>query len=121
VGDFAKMPIVARRDKSLPPIAGKWQAEFATQVGKQKYLYSFTVKEGQFSGKATADIAGTQYETALKELKFENNEVSFLEPLNFGGTELQIRYKGQLSGSEIKFTREVGEFATEKFTAKQVR
>ncbi|MBK9137355.1 MAG: esterase family protein [Verrucomicrobia bacterium] len=43
--------------------------------------------------------------------------------LNFQGNDIRIRYTGRLSadGSEIKFTREVGEFAREEIVARRDR
>jgi hypothetical protein len=41
--------------------------------------------------------------------------------LKFEGQDLRIEYTGKVSGDQIKFTRKVGEFATEEFVAKRVK
>jgi len=41
--------------------------------------------------------------------------------LDFQGNAIPIRYSGKVSGDEIKFTRKVGDFATEEFVAKRVK
>ena len=43
------------------------------------------------------------------------------ENLNFGGNSIRIVYTGKIDGDEIKFTRKVGDFATEDLVAKRVK
>ena len=48
--------------------------------------------------------------------------MSFVEIFKFEGNEIQITYTGQIaSDDEIKFTRQVAEFATEELVAKRVK
>ena len=49
----------------------------------------------------------------------EGDKVSFVEMLNFQDNEIRITYTGKISGNEIKFTRKVGDFATEDIVAKR--
>ena len=46
---------------------------------------------------------------------------TFVENISFDGNAIRIEYKGKVAGDEIKFTRQVGEFATEEFVAKRVK
>jgi len=118
VGDFATMQILADREKhSEIPFAGRWQAEFDTQIGKQKYVYTLNADGANLAGKANAEIGGEKYETVLKDIKVIDNQITFLEPLHFQDNDLQITYEGKISGDQIKFTRHVGEVAREQFTA----
>ena len=55
----------------------------------------------------------------LKEGKIEGDTVSFVEPLNIQGNDLRITYTGKISDNEIKFTRQVGDFATTEAVAKR--
>jgi hypothetical protein len=48
-------------------------------------------------------------------------KISLVETLNFQGNAISISYKGKTAGDEIKFTRQVGEFATEELVAKRVK
>ena len=102
-------------------LAGKWKAEFDTQIGVQKYLYEFKVDGATVTGKATFEREQDKGEVALKEIKLPGDEIAFLEPMNFDGTEIRIEYKGKISGDEMKLTRQVGEFATEELVAKRVK
>jgi len=118
VGDFGTMDIVAKRDKpGAPSIAGKWRAEFDTQIGKQKYLFTLQSEGNAVTGKAHAEIGDQKIETALADGKFNGSNVTFVENMDFGGQTVHIDYKGVLAGDQIKFTRKVGDIATEEFTA----
>lgn len=100
-------------------ISGTWKAEFDTQIGVQKYTYTLKQDGAGFTGKAISEINGEKRETELRVGKFEGDTVSFVEMLNFQGNELRITYQGKLVDNEIKFTREVGEFAKEELVAKR--
>jgi hypothetical protein len=106
---------------SAADVAGKWKAEFDTQIGLQKYVYEFKVDGDKLIGKATFEREQAKGEVALKEIKVNGDDISFMEPLNFDGQEVRIDYKGKVSGDEMKLTRQVGEFATEEFVAKRVK
>lgn len=110
----------ASADKKLPTdVTGTWQAEFETQIGRQKYAFLLKQDGATLTGKATADINGEKHETELTEGKVEGDSVSFVEPLNFQGNDLRIVYTGKVSADEIKFTRAVGDFAKEELVAKR--
>ena len=48
--------------------------------------------------------------------------MTFVETFNFQGNEIRITYTGKItSEDEIKFTRNVAEFATEELVAKRVK
>jgi enterochelin esterase family protein len=100
-------------------VAGTWKAEFDTQIGMQKYTFVLKQDGTTLTGKATADINGEKHETELKEGKIDGDSVSFVEILNFQGNDLRIVYTGKVLGNEIKFTRQVGEFAKEELVAKR--
>ncbi len=96
---------------------GKWTAEFDTQIGVQKYTYDFHVDGAKLTGKATNEHG----ETDITEGKVDGDNISFVEMLNFQGTNLRITYSGKINGDEIKFTRNVADFATEELTAKRMK
>lgn len=99
-------------------ISGTWKAEFDTQIGIQKYTFTFKQEGDSLTGKANSEIGGEKHESKLKDGKVDGDTVSFVELLNFQGNDLEIRYRGNLSGKEIKFSRQVGDFATEELVAK---
>jgi hypothetical protein len=96
---------------------GKWTAEFDTQIGLQKYTYEFHVDGTKLTGKATNEHG----ETAITEGKIDGDTITFVENLNFNGMDIKIVYTGKISGDEIKFTRKVGDFASEELIAKRVK
>ena len=102
-------------------IAGKWTAEFDSQIGPQKYAYEFKVEDDKLTGKAKFERSMGKGEVTLKEIKVSGEDVSFLETISFEGNEILVTYKGKLVGDEMKLTREVGEFATEQIVAKRVK
>ena len=100
-------------------ITGSWRASFDTQIGTQDYLYTFVVKDTALTGKIQSEMGGT---TEILEGKVVGDKVSFVEIFKYQGMEIRITYSGQVtSADEIKFTRQVAEFATEEVVAKRVK
>ena len=103
-------------------LAGKWSAEFDSQIGQQKYVYEFKGSGDKLTGTATGDRQGTKSEVELKEIKATKEGVSFVELLKIQDQEIRIEYTGKFtSDDELKLTRKVGDFATYEITAKQVK
>jgi hypothetical protein len=96
---------------------GKWKAQFDTQMGVQNYTYNFQVDGSKLTGKAVNDRG----ETNITEGKIDGDNISFVEVLNFNGMEIRIVYTGKIAGDEIKFSRHVGDYATEELVAKRVK
>lgn len=96
---------------------GKWTAQFDTPVGTQNYTYEFHVDAAKVTGKAINEHG----EVAIQEGKIEGDNISFVEAANFNGTELRIVYAGKIDGDTIHFTRKVGDFGNDDFTAKRVK
>src|SRR2546429_8746498 len=85
-------------------IAGQWRAEFDTQIGAQKYLFTLQTDGDKLTGKAAAEVNGRKRETELKEGKIAGDTLSFVEMLDFQGNEMRIRYIGKVGTNEIAFT-----------------
>ncbi len=100
-------------------VQGAWQAEFDTQIGVQKYSYTFQQDGSTLTGKANSDIAGEKREVTLQDVKLDGDTLTFAEVFEFQGNQIRIDYTGKVSGGEIKFTRKVGDFATEEFVARR--
>ena len=99
-------------------ISGKWTASFETQIGQQDYTYEFMVKDTTLTGKMKSNLG----EGEVLDGKVEGDKVTFTEILKFDGMEIRITYTGKvISADEIKFTRQVADFATEELTAKRVK
>jgi hypothetical protein len=99
-------------------ITGKWTASFDTQIGKQNYTYDFVVKDTTLTGKIVSDLGSSE----VIDGKVDGDKVTFVENLKFQDMEIKITYTGTVvSADEIKFTRQVADFATEELVAKRVK
>jgi hypothetical protein len=99
-------------------ITGKWTSSFDTQIGKQEYTYDFVVKDSKLTGKMKSNLG----ESDVLDGKVDGDKVTFGEILKFEGMEIKITYTGKIvSADEIKFTRNVADFATEELVAKRVK
>jgi hypothetical protein len=98
-------------------ISGQWTATFSTQIGDQHYTYTFKVDGEKLTGTAKNDNGETQ----IHDGSVKGDDVKFVEDLDFQGQKIAITYTGKISGDEIKFTRQVGDFATEELVAKRVK
>lgn len=100
-------------------ITGTWKASFETQIGQQNYTYEFVVKGTTLTGKLQSEMGGA---AEIQQGKVDGDKVSFVEIFKFDGNEIQITYTGRItSNDEIKFTRQVADFATEELVAKRVK
>jgi hypothetical protein len=99
-----------------PSIAGTWTTTFESQVGEQKYTYTFKVEAGKLTGTAKSNLG----EGSITDGKIDKDTVTFIEHLNYEGMVLDITYTGKIvSADEIKFKRDVGGQGGEEFTAKR--
>jgi enterochelin esterase-like enzyme len=122
-----KNPILLLSLAALPvsllaaDVTGTWKSEFDSQIGVQKYTYTLKQDGTNLTGKASSEISDQKRESDLKEGKVEGDNVSFVEMMKFQDNDIRITYTGKLStnNNEIKFKREVGEFATEDIVAKR--
>jgi hypothetical protein len=100
-------------------VTGTWNASFDTMVGVQEYTYTFAVKGGVLTGKAKSSLGG---EADLREGKVDGRTVAFKETITVMEMQIEITYAGEIvSADEIRFTRTVGEFATEQLVAKRAK
>ncbi|MBI1177351.1 TIGR03067 domain-containing protein [bacterium] len=102
-------------------VTGDWKAEFDTQIGAQKYTYHLKQDGEKITGKANSDIGGEKREVELKDGKIAGDQITFYETFDYQGNSIRIDYTGKIAGDEIKFTRKVGDFATEELVAKRVK
>ena len=99
--------------------SGRWTSTFTTDVGEQQYTFEFTVKGSTLTGTAKSNLLG---ESKLDEGKVDGDKISFVEIFKFMEMEIRITYSGKVtSADEIKFTRQVADFATEELVAKRVK
>jgi hypothetical protein len=101
---------------AAPDITGTWTASFETGIGPQNYTYTFVVaKDGSLTGTATGGFGVSP----LTEGKVKDDLVTFVEMMD---SAIRVDYTGTIvSADEIRFTRQVGEMATETLVATRVR
>ena len=110
--------VVSMAPRAAADITGKWTSSFDTQIGKQEYTYDFVVKDSKLTGKMKSNLG----ESDVLDGKVDGYKVTFGELLRFEGMEIKITYTGTIvSADEIKFTRNVADFATEELVAKRVK
>jgi hypothetical protein len=102
-------------------VAGKWTAQFDSQIGVQKYIYEFKVDGTNLTGRATGIRDDGTNDVAITEGKINQDEISFVEALKFDDNNIRIEYTGKVTGDEIKLHRKVGDFAEEDLVAKRVK
>ena len=102
-------------------VAGRWHAEFDTQIGMQKYTYTFKVDGDKVTGTAAFERETGNGEVELKDVKLDGDKISFVEPLKLDDQEISITYSGTVAGDEMKLTRQVGDIATEDLVAKRAK
>jgi hypothetical protein len=102
-------------------VTGKWQGQFDSQVGLQKYTYDFKVDGTNVTGRAVGTRDTGTNDVAITEGTITTNGISFVEPLKFGDNDIRIEYTGKVSGDEIKLHRKVGDFAEEDLVVKRVK
>ena len=100
-------------------VTGTWTAEFDTQIGVQKYVFTFKVDGEKLTGEAAAERMGEKSTVTLTNGTVKGDQIAFTEALNFQGQEVPITYTGTIAADEITFTRKVGDFATEQLVAKR--
>jgi opacity protein-like surface antigen len=98
---------------------GTWTASFDTQIGVQKYTYTFKVAGNKLTGKAKSELAMT--ETDVVDGTVNGDDISFVENLNFQDMPLRIVYKGKLTGDQLKLTRTILDMFTEEAVAMRVK
>jgi len=116
----ADAPTPAARPSAVD-VTGTWKTDFDSLIGHQYYTFTFKLEGTKLTGSAKSQVGDRTREAELTEGKVEGDAISFVELLTFGDREIRITYTGKLSGNgnEIRFTRQVGEFAREEIVARR--
>src|SRR6478752_5630948 len=73
-------------------LTGTWKSEFDSQVGHQKYTFTFKQEGAKLTGKANSEVEDRKREAELKEGKVDGDAISFVEMLNIQDREIRITY-----------------------------
>jgi hypothetical protein len=88
-----------------------------TVVGEPHYTFAFKVDGEKLTGKVKSDNG----ETDIQDGVAKGDDLSFVENLDFQGQQIAINYTGKISGNQIKFTRKIGDLATDELSAKRAK
>lgn len=98
-------------------VTGTWKAEVPGRGGNMA-TNTFVLK--QEGAKLTGTLDGGRGNPAeITDGKVDGDKVTFTVVRNFNGNEIKQNFKGTVSGSEIKFTREGGQGQPVEFVAKK--
>ena len=115
----APVLLLAQAPAPAPNLTGRWTSSFETQIGMQEYTWDFVAKGSTLTGTASSNMEG---KSEVRDGRIEGATVTFKETLTFMEMAIEIVYTGQIvSADEIKFSRAVGEFATEELVAKRAK
>jgi len=102
-------------------VAGKWVGEFESQVGHQKYTFKFQTTDGKLKAEAEAESDQGKRHVDFVDVKQTGDTLTFAENREVqDNNTIRIDYTGKVGAKEIKFTRKVGDFGSQDFTAKPV-
>ena len=99
---------------SAADVTGKWTGQVPGRNGNQEVTFNLKQAGSDLSG----TVATGRGEQPISEGKVEGDNISFKVSFEARGNTFTQNYKGTVSGSEIKFTREGGRGPIE-FTAKK--
>ena len=102
-------------------VVGKWKTEFESQIGTQKYTYEFKLDGTKLTGRAIGERDTGTNDVAVADLKFDNNKISFSEPLKVQDNDVTVEYTGSLTNDELHLHRKVGDIAEYDIVAKRVK
>jgi hypothetical protein len=96
---FGLLALVA----SAADISGTWKAEAEGPNGSMERTFVFKVDGNKLTGKTTSSMLG---ESVINDGKVEGDTLSFTIKVNFGGEDMNLQYKGKVSGETMKLTVE---------------
>ncbi len=86
---------------SAADISGTWKATAEGPNGSMERTFVFKQDGAKLTGKTTSSMMG---ESVISDGKVTGDDVSFSIKVNFGGEDMNLAYKGKVSGDTIKFT-----------------
>lgn len=84
---------------------GVWNASFTTPNGQTRENTLTLKADGE---KLTGKLASARGESDIRDGVVKGEDISFSVVRNFGGNDMEFKYKGKIAGDEIKFTVDAG-------------
>jgi hypothetical protein len=101
-------------------INGTWKSQFDSQLGTQKYTFTFKLDGASLTGRAISERENATNDVAITNAKIDKDKVSFSEPVKIQDNDVVVEYSGTIAGDELKLHRKVGDFAEYDIVAKRV-
>ena len=100
-------------------VAGKWVGEFDSQIGHQKYTFTFKTAGDKLEATAEAESEQGNRHVEFKDVKLTGDTLTFAEMRQIQDNEVRIDFTGKVEADKIQFTRKVGDFGSVDFPAKR--
>jgi opacity protein-like surface antigen len=93
-------------------ITGKWKGTFAGGDQERELTFDFAVKGDALTGTVSGML---DHALEIKDGKIQGDSVTFWIQSEYQGQPVKLMYKGQVSGSEIRFSmgNEEGSWSTD--------
>ena len=103
-------------------ISGRWEMEFSTVNGPEKYFYELKVEGENITGKSLGRVGEERPEAVLKEGKIKGGEISWLEYLkDADGKEIKVETTGKIHGDQLIVVRSPSDADPVKATLARVK
>ncbi len=100
--------------------AGKWQAEFDSPRGHQKYQFDFKLADGKLEATGAAEMGDQKRDVEFIDEKIDGDTITFAEIRKIQDNEMRIEYTGKVTDKGIAFNRKVGDFGSAEFEATRI-
>lgn len=98
---------------------GHWHAEFDSPQGRHRMQFELFSTDGILTGQTQTWVGVEAMKADVKGGKIEGSDLTFFQIVRFQGNEMRIEYSGKIGAEGIAFTRKVGSFGAQQFTASQ--
>jgi len=103
-------------------VTGKWEMEFSTANGQEKYFYELKVEGDKITGKSAGRVGDERPEAELKEGKIKGDDFSWIEYLkDADGKEIKVATTGKIQGDALTLVRSPSEADPVKATLTRVK
>jgi hypothetical protein len=103
-------------------LTGRWEMEYSTVNGPEKYFYTLKVEGDKITGKSLGRVGEARPEAVLKDGKIKGDEISWLEYLkDADGKEIKVETTGKIEGDRLMVVRSPSDADPVKATLTRVK
>ena len=84
------------QSKEYEALLGEWDVQ--TEDGQYAFVFKFSLEDGELVGKFEGDTG----EAEMQDLTFEDNKITFMVELDFGGQIFAIDFMATIDGDELE-------------------